>query len=116
LRLVIYTFSSAAEDARLVVEEPEQFGYVTNICITLLYEYLGFIRIFIEHNIDVLHFFNAKSYFLNLCAFYRMRFCSVPSKKTLHWANLCFSVHAIAQPCGHTTSEAFQAAKVMRYI
>jgi len=26
---------------------------------------------------------------------------SVPSKKILHWANACFSVHAISQPCRH---------------
>jgi len=24
---------------------------------------------------------------------------SVASKKILHWANVCFSAHAIAQPC-----------------
>jgi len=36
---------------------------------------------------------------------------SVPSKKILHEANLPFSAHAIAQPCGHTTSEAFHAVK-----
>jgi len=36
---------------------------------------------------------------------------SVLSKKILHWANICFSARAIARPCGHTTSEAFQALK-----
>jgi len=34
---------------------------------------------------------------------------SVASKKVLHCANVCFSVHAIAQPCRCTKSEAFQA-------
>jgi len=29
---------------------------------------------------------------------------SVPSKKRSHWANVWFSVHAIAQPCKHTYS------------
>jgi len=33
------------------------------------------------------------------------------SKKILHCANVCFSAHANAQPCGHTTREAFQALK-----
>jgi len=31
---------------------------------------------------------------------------SVPSKKISHRANVCFSAHAIAQLCRHTTSEA----------
>ena len=34
---------------------------------------------------------------------------SVPSKKILHWANVCFIAHAIVQPCRHTNSETFQA-------
>ena len=33
---------------------------------------------------------------------------SVPSKKILHWANLCFTARAIAQPCKRTTGEEFQ--------
>ena len=33
------------------------------------------------------------------------------SKKILPWANVCFRAHAIAQPCRHTTSKAFQAVK-----
>ena len=36
---------------------------------------------------------------------------SVPSEKILHWGNVCFSAHAIAQPCRRTKSEAFQALK-----
>jgi len=36
---------------------------------------------------------------------------SVLSKQISHRANVCFSAHAIAQPCGHTTSEGFQAFK-----
>jgi len=27
------------------------------------------------------------------------------------WTNVCLSAHAIAQPCEHATSEAFQAVK-----
>ena len=41
---------------------------------------------------------------------------SVPSMKILHWGNACFGTLATAQPCGHTTNEAYQAVKVMRYI
>jgi len=40
-----------------------------------------------------------------------MLMASVPYKKILHWANVCFvahKAHAIAQPCRHTTSEAFK--------
>jgi len=36
---------------------------------------------------------------------------SVPSNKILHWANVCFSAHAIAQICEHTTSDAFREVK-----
>jgi len=37
-----------------------------------------------------------------------MRFTySVLSKKILHYANISFSAHAIAQACWHTTSKAF---------
>jgi len=36
---------------------------------------------------------------------------SVPSKKILHRADVGFGVHAIAQLCRRTTSEAFQALK-----
>ena len=37
---------------------------------------------------------------------------SLPSKKILHWASVCFNdKHAIAQPCRCTVSEAFQAGK-----
>ena len=39
---------------------------------------------------------------------------SIPSKKILHWANVCFvehEAHAIAQPCRHTNSEAFPALR-----
>jgi len=32
---------------------------------------------------------------------------SIPFQKILHCANICFSAHTIAQPCRHTTSEAF---------
>jgi len=32
----------------------------------------------------------------------------VPSKKILHCANVCFSEHAIAQPCGRTTNKALK--------
>ena len=39
---------------------------------------------------------------------------SVPSKKTSsYWTNVCFSEHAVAQPCRHTTNEAFQAIKAL---
>ena len=41
---------------------------------------------------------------------------SVPSKKILHYANVSFSAHAIAQPCRHTTRGAFQALKGQRGI
>jgi len=34
---------------------------------------------------------------------------SVPSMTIVHWANVCFSAHAIGQQCRRTTSEAFQA-------
>jgi len=37
----------------------------------------------------------------------------VPSKKILHWANVCFSEYATAQPYRCTTNKAFQAAKVL---
>jgi len=37
--------------------------------------------------------------------------CGQCSKKNLHWANVAFSAHAIAQPCRHATTEAFQAIK-----
>ena len=33
---------------------------------------------------------------------------NVPTKKISHWANICCSARAIAQPCRHTNSEAFQ--------
>jgi len=33
---------------------------------------------------------------------------SVPSKKILHWANVCSSAHAIAQPCRHINNQALQ--------
>jgi len=36
---------------------------------------------------------------------------SVSSKKILRWAKVCFSAHAITQPCRHTNSETFQAFK-----
>ena len=39
---------------------------------------------------------------------------SVPSKKILRWANVCFvarEAHATAQPCRHTTGEAFPTFK-----
>jgi len=36
---------------------------------------------------------------------------SLFSKKILHWANVCFSAHAIAQSYIHTISEPFQAAR-----
>jgi len=39
---------------------------------------------------------------------------SVPSKEILHCANVCFiayEAHATAQPCRHTTSEAFPTLK-----
>jgi len=39
---------------------------------------------------------------------------SVPSKKILHWANVCFvahEAHGIAQPCRHINSEAFPTLK-----
>jgi len=32
-----------------------------------------------------------------------------PLRKSSHWANVCFSAHAIAQPCTHTKSEALRA-------
>jgi len=41
----------------------------------------------------------------------RMGLSSVPSRKILHWANVRFSAYAIAQPCGHATSVAFQTVK-----
>jgi len=31
--------------------------------------------------------------------------------KNVYWANVCFREHAFAQPCRHTTSEAFQVVK-----
>jgi len=36
---------------------------------------------------------------------------SVPSKKVLHWANVCFvahEAHGVAQPCRHTNSKRSQ--------
>jgi len=39
---------------------------------------------------------------------------SVPSKKILHWANLCFvahEAHASTQPCRHRNSEVFPTLK-----
>ena len=36
---------------------------------------------------------------------------SLPCKNILHWANICFSAHAISQPCAITTSEALLALK-----
>jgi len=41
---------------------------------------------------------------------------NVPSKKILHRANVDFTVHAIAQPCRHTASQALQALKGLCYI
>jgi len=42
---------------------------------------------------------------------------SVPVRTFWHWANVCFSAHAISQPCRHTTSETFRKgyAKYIRY-
>jgi len=37
---------------------------------------------------------------------------SAPSKKIVHWANVCYVAHwahAIARPCRHATNEAFQS-------
>jgi len=34
-----------------------------------------------------------------------------PLRKLKHWADVCFSVHAIAQPCRLTTNEVFQVVK-----
>jgi len=43
------------------------------------------------------------------CFYFSIWRNSVPSKKILHWANVCFSAHAVAQPCRrHTNSEVFQ--------
>jgi len=41
---------------------------------------------------------------------------SVPSKKILHWANLCFSAHAIAQPCRHAAIVKFFKQYRIRYL
>jgi len=41
---------------------------------------------------------------------------SVPSKKRLHWPNVCFVVHeahVTTQPCRHTNSEAFPTLKFL---
>jgi len=35
-----------------------------------------------------------------------------PWKDILHWANVCFSAHAISQPCRHTISETFRKGYV----
>jgi len=36
-----------------------------------------------------------------------------PCKKVLHWANVCFSAHAISQPCRYTTSATFRKGYAM---
>ena len=38
---------------------------------------------------------------------------SVPCKKILHWANVCFSAHAISQLCRHATGETFRKGHAM---
>jgi len=40
----------------------------------------------------------------------------VLSKEILHLANVCFRMHAIAQPCSHTTSKMFKCGKAILYI
>jgi len=41
---------------------------------------------------------------------------SVPCKKILRWANVCFSTHSISQLCRHTTGETFPKAFAMYTI
>ena len=51
----------------------------------------------------------------DFCSLVSMKI-SVPFKNISHWANVCFSEHAMAQPCTHTSSEGLSDKSVMRYV